>query len=240
MVPTGASAAPIIGDLLTTGTVVVTVAGVIDFTPPCQQAYGPAAESCLPPLAVVPMSNYGEFNIESTSNGHFLSLGQPIEQDGRILDLNATDHPTTAPFVLPNFMTFAMTTNPDLNFTLTNVLPCSTAGPGSVCAFGDPNSAFAFIYDPDGNFTTVRLRLRGYVDDPGFDRSNWRGTFSANFGGTIAEAEARFLQQGYVESAYSSLIITSEAAVPEPATLLTFGAGTALLGAYRRRRNKKA
>jgi PEP-CTERM motif len=41
------------------------------------------------------------------------------------------------------------------------------------------------------------------------------------------------------QNSYSAQITAIPAAVPEPATLLTFGAGTALLAAHRRRRAKK-
>ena len=76
-----------------------------------------------------------------------------------------------------------------------------------------------------------------------------QATFSAKFDATfLGQTAAQILdtifgvgQPGFIVSPYSAQKAVTDdiSTVPEPATLLTFGTGTALLAAHRRRRAKK-
>ena len=83
------------------------------------------------------------------------------------------------------------------------------------------------------------MNTRGTVIDtnnPG-EMSNWVGQFTAQFPGqSPADLIAQLLRDGFIDTSFSaSKVSTAPAAVPEPATLLTFATGAALL-AWRRRR----
>ena len=105
------------------------------------------------------------------------------------------------------------------------------------------NSPFRFDEDTEG--TTVVINFRGRVIDtnnPG-EVSTFRAKFDATFTGmTPQQILAALVQNGEIFTPFSARKVSVEQiqSVPEPATLLTFGAGTALLAAHRRRRAKKS
>jgi serine/threonine protein kinase len=79
----------------------------------------------------------------------------------------------------------------------------------------------------------------------GLDAAHADGKFDATFTGmTPAQILQAFVDNGEIFTVYSARKITIDQPdvpqVPEPATMLTFGAGTALLAAHRRRQAKKA
>jgi hypothetical protein len=135
---------------------------------------------------------------------------------------------------------------PGVNFILDTILSCgqSSLNPAVECLLG-PASAFAFVQDQQG--TVVVMNFNGFVvdsDNPDPDAvATFDAKFSATFlGKTPLDILVAFQTQGFIDAPYSAQKITAEipTEVPEPATMLTFGAGTALLAAHRRRRAKKA
>ena len=159
---------------------------------------------------------------------------------GDALDLDQTLFPVGTPISLPNFLTFDA--DPGLSFELTFIGECDPAA----CLFaGTPFSAYESTVNGIVR-TTVELAMRGEVtdlDNPG-ESAVWIGTWSNAFiGVTIADLQAAFAPggPGFITAPYAADIVvsTTPTEIPEPATLLTFGAGTALLAAHRRRRTKK-
>ena len=169
--------------------------------------------------------------------GYFNSLDVT---PGDALDLNSAIHPVGTPFSLPNFLKFDA--DPGLSFELQFIAECDPA----TCLFpGTPFNAYQQTVDGIVR-TTVELAMRGQVtdsDNPG-ESAAWIGTWSNAFiGVTIADLQAASGPNGpgEITAPYAAdiTVTTNVTEVPEPATLLTFGAGTALLAAHRRRRAKK-
>jgi hypothetical protein len=133
------------------------------------------------------------------------------------------------------FETEAPASSPTLNFVLSSVTPCSALGGGVTCL--SPSSAFGLLQQ--GAFVAVTLVMSGTVFDtatPGMV-STWSGLWTANVPGTIAGISAIIAGGGTISNSYSGTKITAvPSAVPEPATLLTFGFGSLALARYRRRK----
>ena len=221
ILPATAQAVPIAGDLNLSGRVTVD-ATTINW------------------LGLQPAAIFGDnefFVLDGT--GYFSHLTDvPL---GDALDLDSTLFPVNTPISLPNFLTFDA--DPGLSFELEFIAECDP----SACLF--PNTPFnAYETTVNGIVrTTVELAMRGTVtdaDNPG-ESAAWIGTWSNAFiGVTIADLQAAFAPggPGEITAPYAAdiTVTTNVTEVPEPATLLTFGAGTALLAAHRRRRAKKA
>ena len=81
------------------------------------------------------------------------------------------------------------------------------------------------------------------TNNPG-ELSTFTAKFNMPFTGlTPEQIIATVIQQGEIFTTYSARKVTVEQVqvqTPEPGTLLTFGAGTALLAVHRRRRAKKS
>lgn len=225
ILPTTAQAVPIAGDLTLAGAVTVTNT-TIDFL----DSFADGNE-----FVVVP--DPGPADYFSFLAGTF----------GDALDLNyLTQPPGPAGFApLANFLTFDA--DPGLSFTLEAIALCDPAA----CFFpGTPFNAFQTFNDTTNDFdTSVQLALRGTVRDTTGangtgEVSTWAGSYTATFQGqTIEEVRADFLADNQIDAPYSAEItaqVVPVQVVPEPATLLTFGAGTALLAAHRRRRAKQS
>jgi hypothetical protein len=223
ILPATAQAVPIVGTLDLTGAVRVTNT-TIDWHP-----VG---------------TGFGIAQIQSTSNGYFDVLDGQLAQE-----MDLTGFPVgvalNAPFGIPGFETFPNTNLPGLNFILDIIVSCGQASlnPADECDAG-VNSPFRF--DQDALGTTVILNFRGRVQDsnnPG-EESTFTAKFDATFTGiTPQQILATIAAQGFIDSPYSAQKVSVDiptTTVPEPATLLTFGAGTALLAAHRRRRAKKS
>lgn len=91
----------------------------------------------------------------------------------------------------------------------------------------------------------IRMDITGQFVDPtymGGVITQATGLYTAQRSGTTVDAMLDAIVADPTitfQNSYSAQITAIPAAVPEPATLLTFGAGTALLAAHRRRRAKK-
>jgi hypothetical protein len=153
--------------------------------------------------------------------------------------------PTTGFPPLDQFETISAI--PTVNFVLQDINACSEIGGGTTCNAG-ATSPFAFSQNLLGD-TTVTLRMSGIVFDSLTPTliSTWTGIFTAQFPGTtIAQLLTQLAANGgtgTIDTSFSASKITAQqiTAVPEPATLLTFGLGAGLLAAFRRRlRNPSA
>ena len=146
---------------------------------------------------------------------------------------------------IPDFETF--NARPGLSFILDTILSCGQASLNPVVEC-DGGLGAAFLFAEDLRGTTVIINFAGRVVDT--NNPGEEATFSAKFDATfLGQTPAQILntifgpnQPGFIVSPYSAqkVVIDDITTVPEPATLLTFGAGTALLAAHRRRRAKKA
>jgi len=179
------------------------------------------------------------------SDGYFSSLG--FLSTATEMDLSGVPVGVTG-LNLAGFET--LEDMPGVNFVLDTILSCgqSSVDPATQCVLG-PNSAFRF--DQDSRGTVVVMNFAGFVIDTDNPDPTEVSTFTAKFSATFlnktpGEILAAFGPggAGFVETPYSAQKVTvdlpTQTEVPEPATLLTFGAGTALLAAHRRRRAKKA
>lgn len=220
ILPATAQAVPITGTLDIVGRVRVT-ATTIDWLP----------LSALPGDALILGATEYFTGLEGTTANELDLVGLPVG-----VQLGAG---------IPNFETF--NARPGLSFILDTILSCGQASldPVAEC---DGGLGSAFIFAEDTRGTTIIINFAGRVIDtanPGEE-----ATFSAKFDATfIGKTPAMILntifgagQPGFIVSPYSGqkVVIDDVTTVPEPATLLTFGAGTALLAAHRRRRAKKA
>jgi len=220
-----ASAANITGTLNFTGDVIVTASG-IDF----QDSDGVSNAFTLTP-----------------STGYFSSMDTGILTPGygSSVDLGA---PPIAGF-LKDFKE-----NPDVaseyddltfdlhTIELPSVAPCDETvhyGLNDQCALGP----FTIVQTATG--VGIRMDITGQFVDPtymGGAITQATGVYTAQRSGTTVDEmlDAIAANPGIqFENSYSAQIKAIPAEVPEPATLLTFGAGTALLAAHRRRRAKK-
>jgi hypothetical protein len=122
-----------------------------------------------------------------------------------------------------------------LTLSLTQIIPCQQG-----CALGFAPQ-FTVVEDILG--TTVILNIAGNVSnatDLTSTANTYTGKFSAQFPGrTAAQLIADIDTYGYIETSISGSKITTSA-VPEPASLLLFGTGAAVMAARRRRAAKKA
>jgi len=223
LMPRPVAAGPLVNnaELDFDGSVRITFEGMIDWIPPL-------------------LGGSGTATIQPTSTLSFAGLAGTIVTEK---DLDVTSNPagpagTFAP--LANFETLAA--QPTTNFTLVAINVCTincVAGPGP----------FNFIEIPDGLGgvnTTVLISMFGTAVDavlnPG-QTFTWTGTWSADFPHqTAASIVAQLSGPGtFVDAPYSAAKVTFTQAVPEPATLLTFGVGIALAAtAIRRRRPSNA
>ena len=230
ILPTVAQAVPIAGDLAISGRVRVTQEN-IDFY-----------------LTSDPTNEFGV--LDSTPGDYFDSL--PLFSTGDALDLNLVAQPPGpagfAPLV--NFLTFDA--DPGLSFTLTGIAECTLNCFGGSPIIVTPSGVFLNPFSAtqesngQGGFNSqISIQVRGTVQDTtgGDGVSNFTGSYTATFTGqSLADLILDFTADGQIDAGYDAeiLVTASPTEVPEPATLLTFGAGTALLAAHRRRRAKKA
>jgi hypothetical protein len=128
----------------------------------------------------------------------------------------------------------------DLEFDLTSIVTPSaplcdgTEGVNEACRLG------VFTLTPtDGGNVDVRMDITGIWQNstPDDEDTPATGIYTAELVGTDIDTIIGIIAGGgSIEDISYSATITS---VPEPATLLTFGAGSALLAAHRRRRARK-
>lgn len=140
---------------------------------------------------------------------------------------------------------FILTERPTWEFTETFLLPGQLGTP--------------FFFVEQAGSTSVTIFLFGTAFDtvtPGLV-SNWSAVISAQYvgwtidelfnclttgsaGGNGTPSPCAIYGDGFAlpNNTWSGTFVAQAAAIPEPATLLTFGLGTALLAAHRRRRAK--
>ena len=126
----------------------------------------------------------------------------------------------------------------NLNFDLTQIVapvapPCTGAEAVNVsCSIG----VFTLKNTGGGN-VDITMDIRGVWQNTGDTDTPAVGIYTAQSADTsIAAIRNTLLSGGSLTNSYSATITS----VPEPATLLTFGAGSMLLAAHRRRRAAKA
>jgi len=222
ILPATAQAVPIAGDLRLGGTVRVTNTD-IDW----QAVDGFGNE-----FVVLPSTAGDYFDFLNLSFGDALDLNTLLQPVG----------PAGFP-PLANFLTFDA--DPGLSFTLTGIASCD---PATCFVPGTAFNAFQTFNNTSGVFdTTVQMSVRGTVQDVTGPNgtgevSNFTGSYTATFTGqSIASVLADFLADNEINAGYDAeFVVSIPSQIPEPATLLTFGAGTALMAAHRRRKAKKA
>ena len=185
--------------------------------------------------------------ILETSTGYFLGVDS---EDLSVGYASAID--LTAPQQTQNDFLNTFRENPDvpseyddLTFDLTDIVeptapPCL---PGVDYAKDQSCSLGPFTLTQGAEGSTIRFEILGNFDDPSFGAIDTpaMGIYTAQRTESVRAIVEVFVNpQGSFFTSYSGSITAQDVtAVPEPATLLTFGAGTALLAAHRRRRAKK-
>ena len=239
-----ASAAPINGSLQITGSVAISITNM-DWRPPVDGGYGTF-------VTVTPATGY----FATGHPGGIVSPNPLAPFGGNSLDLTlgpsggGYTHVDIGPTNVPNFLnTFTAPGYGSLFFDLTRVVapsaPLCTGAEvaNDVCSV----TAFTITVNPDGKSLTVAMSVEGFFEDPTIanSRAFYSGRYTTQVGLTTQQIEdilTKNLQDPSCVAGDTGNICASYSAnfnaitgVPEPATMLTFGAGTALM-AYRRRR----
>jgi len=216
LLPLTSEAGAITGTLNIGGDVRINAAGTIDFG-----ANGGAN---------------GIFTVSATStlkNGVVtINSGTASEKD-----LDGAVQTVNIPFA-PLDLFETLSASPTVNFVLRDIKSCAEIGGGTTCpASLGPDNPFGFSETILG--TGVTLLLQGTVFDSTTPLlvSDWIGIFTAQFAGRSIQSLIDQLDDtGFIETSISASKITT--AIPEPASLLTFGAGAAMLAALARRRRR--
>jgi hypothetical protein len=135
----------------------------------------------------------------------------------------------------------------DLTFTLTEVvIPGITEcqadtdyAEGETCRLG------VFILTQNSGSVSASFEVHGFFVDPTYGDDGTLNTANGQFSDTLNEAAFDTIReiidivdnQGSIRTGWTGTFVATP--IPEPATMLTFGLGTALVAAHRRRRAKK-
>ena len=136
--------------------------------------------------------------------------------------------------------------DPTINFTLSNLVRCGDTPLGLIAGarLSAPWASIRRSYSTQCRARTPlsRSNLIGTVFDTDTPTliSNFVGHIDAPFPGqTIFQLLTAFENVGFIDTSFSGAKVSTFAPVPEPMTLLTFGAG-AILAVRKRRRAAKA
>lgn len=225
-----ASAAPIAGTLTIQGSVIVS-ATTIDWIPDN------------------PFD--GTFTTKIPDSGYFDGIvsGDPTQPTfGQIDDLTPLNPPPIDGFLSDFSGTALPAEYDDLSFTLTEVVipgieECQADtdyAEGETCRLG------VFILTQNDGSVGASLEVKGFFVDPTYGDDGSLNTAVGQFSNTLTEPEFDTIREiitiidspnGSIETGWTATFVATP--VPEPATMLTFGLGTALVAAHRRRRAKK-
>lgn len=198
----------------------------------------------------------GVIAVTQPQTGYFAAFGGGIDGagfpdvTGDSLDLQA---PTVFPVVnfLNDFASASASLHPeysDLSVTLLSLTPSSAAPCVGGEAVNTSCSIGFFTLTQLAGGVSVALTGTGQAIDPTYGNSlvgimGWstQGPLTTSTGGTVTTIagilQEIFVNQGSISASYSgSATFPPDTVVPEPATLLTLGAGTALLAMRRRRK----
>jgi hypothetical protein len=233
-----ASAAPIVGQFNIAGGAVLTpVAGTgytLDFVPPVQGGSGtwgstfPATGYFTPihPNVALP-TGFSSVTIKDTT-------------DQAVAAPPFTLIPTGVATSVPNFLN-TFTAIPGLHFDLTLLLASSAP----ICTGAEglnqdcrPSASSPFTLTQRASGVDATYSVQGFFRN-GADEGFGGGTFTSQFfGATIGSILAQLAAGQSIQASASANF--ASAAVPEPATLLTFGVGSGLLALRRRRKAQQA
>jgi len=196
----------------------------------------------------------GLFQVGVPVSGDFSGL---VGTTGTELNLNSTLQPvgSTFPNVAPNttlpgegvvlagFLT--LTAAPNISFDLNYIAPgsfssvdCSlAAAAGQTCTL--PGTPFNFV-NQTATTSSVTFALSGFVRNVSTgELSTFTGVYTTQFTESFQDVIAQLESTGFIINTYSGTFTATVTPIPEPATLLTFGAGSVFLAARKRRRAKK-
>jgi hypothetical protein len=131
----------------------------------------------------------------------------------------------------------------DLSFTLVDIIaPTAPACTGTETAVGTICSLGVFTLHQKTTGVDVSFDISGFFVDPTYGDDGSLNTAIGLYttqvaGATIESITTTVSTGGSITATYSADFTATP--VPEPATMLTFGLGTAVLAAHRRRRAKK-
>jgi hypothetical protein len=239
--PAPASAAPITGVLNITGSVIAGSA-TIDW-------YNPV------------LGGFGFFSTVNPGTEYFSTIVNPAAPPGAAYFGSAIDL-SAPPVPVNDFLHSFVTADPkysDLAFDLDGFFfpvapPCD---PTHVYAVNESCSLGLFTLTQGSAAVEARLEIFGSFEDPTFGDNGSLNhatgiytsqgalvicddascTIHLGVASTIQQVVAVIDRGDYITASYSGAYTAN--AVPEPATLLTFGLGTAALAVHRRRRAKK-
>ena len=193
----------------------------------------------------------GTFTTKIPDSGYFEGIAStnPFEPSGgQIVDLGPGNPPPVNGF-LSNFVGATLPSEfDDLSFNLETV----TVPGVEECvadfdyAEGDTCRLGFFLLTQNADSVTATLEVKGHFVDLTYGDDGSLNNASGEFTNTLKEVEFDTIREvvdiidspgGSIETGWSATFIAT--AVPEPATMLTFGLGTAVLAAHRRRRAKK-
>jgi hypothetical protein len=190
-----------------------------------------------------PLPGDATINASSLKNGGVLIPGL-VGTVVKEVDLNSATNPTGAPGATPFTLPFSeiFVAAPNLNFTLKNIVQCQFSPVAGACGPFGPTSPFVFV-PGIGQNSTVSIFLEGTVFDTATSTliNNFTGHIDAAFHVDLATLLAQFAAQGYIQTAFAGTKVAVQgpvSAVPEPATLLTFGLGTTYIAWRQRRKNR--